>query len=528
MDSMSKEENTNCMVGMAQAFRRVMQGEMAQAFRDVSDGGHPRFILEKAVPYQNPNWDVAFQRVDNMKPNPISAENCLINSLSEINADQEFQEEITEYGLALKSIGKYSFKFYDDSIYYFDGVAYRNITENDAIGLIKQSLNKDMLYNTNFRYYPGVLKQILTERNLRLDEWPSMKNQNRIPFKNGVFDLTLKKLVPASSLDYIKTYIANDFNYNLNDMTGGYHIEKFFEECSCGDKEWKDIAWAIMGAIIGTAQFKKFFYLFGVPNSGKSVFCRLLEQLIGINSISFLAMDKLNGRFDLAVLIDKKLNICSDERSEPLKNISNFKKLTSGGLDSIIVERKHRNHVVFKTDMIKFLIASNHPPKLSNLEDVDAFFERMILLPFMRSVPERERDDELLNKLLAEKDYILNKAVRAYEKLLINNKIFPECNASYVLKTQWRYKLDMVDLFVNDFCELDWGYKTSNNLLYTGYEKYCNLLGEKPEQRDAFIEKLRIRFRLDETRVNEGNSKLRGTRGIRLKKLTVETTLTSV
>ena len=49
----------------------------------------------------------------------------------------------------------------------------------------------------------------------------------------------------------------------------------------------------------------------------------------------------------------------------------------------------------------KFIFASNHPIQLA--EDDEAFWERMVFLPFQYSVSKPEQDMDLLKKLLKEK-----------------------------------------------------------------------------------------------------------------------------
>ena len=88
-----------------------------------------------------------------------------------------------------------------------------------------------------------------------------------------------------------------------------------------------------------------------------------------------------------------------------IKDIGLFKQLTSGGSDVVTAEKKFGALGRPESRFIKFLFAGNHLPRLRETDD--AFWSRMVLVPFENQIKREERDPDLLDKLLKRSDYII-------------------------------------------------------------------------------------------------------------------------
>ena len=71
------------------------------------------------------------------------------------------------------------------------------------------------------------------------------------------------------------------------------------------------------------------------------------------------------------------------------------------------------------------LFASNHRILISGGPD-EAFFDRLVEVPFHNPVPKERQDPDLLKKLAGEADGICAKALAAYLRLRENSYIFPK------------------------------------------------------------------------------------------------------
>ena len=105
---------------------------------------------------------------------------------------------------------------------------------------------------------------------------------------------------------------------------------------------------------------------------------------------------------------------------------------------------------------MKFLFATNFPLRIDSNDP--AFLDRIIFLPFMKSVPKDERDPDLAKKLWKERDAIVTKALQYARKLMKQGWQFPpipdvDCikltglarNTYYKYKRQIREDAEMKD-----------------------------------------------------------------------------------
>ena len=87
---------------------------------------------------------------------------------------------------------------------------------------------------------------------------------------------------------------------------------------------------------------------------------------------------------------------------------------------------------------LRFLFGTNYPITLPREDDDDAFWERMVIIPFMRSVPSPEIDRNLLDKLLDERDDIVSLCLQNLSTVILNNYTFSPCPRGEEMKKSWR------------------------------------------------------------------------------------------
>lgn len=74
---------------------------------------------------------------------------------------------------------------------------------------------------------------------------------------------------------------------------------------------------------------KKAFLLYGIPHTGKSVLCALLERIIGVDATCHIDLAMLSRQEYAATLNSKLLNVAPDLKNEALKDVGFFKSLVS-------------------------------------------------------------------------------------------------------------------------------------------------------------------------------------------------------
>ena len=86
-------------------------------------------------------------------------------------------------------------------------------------------------------------------------------------------------------------------------------------------------------------------------------------------------------------------------------------------------ERKFQQPFSYKPTT-KLLFATNH--KITIAYKDEQFIERLVVLPFLNSVPPEDQDRKLLDKMKDERPAIFNKVLKAFKRLRDNNFIFTE------------------------------------------------------------------------------------------------------
>lgn len=129
------------------------------------------------------------------------------------------------------------------------------------------------------------------------------------------------------------------------------------------------------------------------------------------------------------------------------------------------IPRKYRDDALLER-RIKFVFSSNHPLIIDG-ED-EALMKRIVYLPFNYAIPDNQQDPDLGDKIWAERDAIVTKALYYARKLVQRNYIFPEI--PYVDSA----KYSPVKRFVQEICD------TSNinaevalSDLYEAYLFFC-------------------------------------------------------
>ena len=288
--------------------------------------------------------------------------------------------------------------------------------------------------------------------------------------KNGVYDVENEILLPHSPKYIACHYIDANYVEDKECPTFDKLLRCSFE----GNKIYITRFWMSLGDIcMETLEAKKFYYMGRASDSGKSVIGRFVESLFPARYVSNIELNDFNRNFAIAPIVGCALNTSLDMPASKLNNVavSKLKKFTGGDAFNVneknVPEFKYRNFA-------KFLFASNYSIEISNNDD--AFWNRLIYLPFNHTVPYEERDSGLFEKIYAEKDAIVSKALR-YAKKLIDNKFqFP---TDYELEKEvqsWRGRTsDSIEYFLDERCAISKDYKGELvKKLYSYYEDYCD------------------------------------------------------
>lgn len=305
--------------------------------------------------------------------------------------------------------------------------------------------------------------------------------EDYINFKNGLYNIHTKTLEPHDSNILYSRQVSTDY---IADATNKPVFDKFINDLcrsSSGDidTEKRDALAEIAGLAISNVyghRTKKAAILYSpVGNTGKSQFLALLGALIGADNIITIPLQNMNedkGRFAFANAGLIRLIMNGDQGKSTIRDSSVF-KAASGG-DYIKAEGKGKDikSLVFKGFII---IACNDLPYIAD-DKGDHIYRRMCIVPCTHEIPEKERDPNILSKMLKELPAIANWAIEGLHRLKNNRFNFTDIAAGKEYIDNYRKSSDTVFSFL-----MDEGYiitkdpkdKVVKSELFTAYKSYC-------------------------------------------------------
>lgn len=242
---------------------------------------------------------------------------------------------------------------------------------------------------------------------------------NYINCKNGVLLLDSQELVPFST-KFLTTH-SSKIEYDPD--AGCSLFLETLENIVDGDQEMVTLIQQIFGYSISNSMAANVaFWLFGTGRNGKSLLMSILAEIAGSENVSHLPLKDFNEKFALEICLNKRLNICDENKQVKDFDTAIFKSITSN--DKVHITRKHISAVDAQLD-IKLLMLFNKLPEIS--ECTPALTERLIILPFNKTFYLDEADPFLKQKLIGELQGILNWSIQGYQQLRDNGFKFPKC-----------------------------------------------------------------------------------------------------
>lgn len=241
----------------------------------------------------------------------------------------------------------------------------------------------------------------------------SLSDGRVISFSNGVLELQTGELL-ASDFKY-RIFYGISANFLGFYEQQAYYFDSFLHSISGGDQALKTRILEMIGYCLAPdVKGKCFFVLQGVGNSGKSVLCTLMQMLLNPDATMTMNAHELSREFAVAELHGKKLILSPDLPDEPLdsKTVSRLKQLT--GSDEVSSNVKFGAYTKFRSQAA-IVLATNHPLLIKSPDD--AFSDRAVVIPFRFAISRESRCLDLNEKLYAERDVIVSKAITAYMKL---------------------------------------------------------------------------------------------------------------
>lgn len=416
------------------------------------------------------------------------------------------------YGITRKLLNRHVWRCCEGRLYYYDAVkgCYGQISEHRLKTIIRNGWDEDVIKKLSRNAVMEITDRLITDPSIQVNEEYFNNYQHLMNFRNCTLDLSTDRILKHSPEYGFSSCINADYQ---SDAPVGRNFLSFIYQCTEGNEDKERHLQEIFGYLLSEYYAaKKVPFIIGQPNSGKSVLLNLVTVLVGEEHCAHVPLEDLHKRFVLADLFNKKLNICGELGTQGLGSIAAFKAIS--GNDTIAAEPKGGKRINYQSK-IKLLFAGNSMPPLQSAEITNAFFERLTFVLFNRTIPEEERDHDLLQKLIKyEAPYICQWAIEGVKRLMSKGFVFSESEESVNFKANYCAEQNTVADFVKNCCALQG--EVHSKMLYQEYTRHCSdncmtILG----RREFFAEISKLRVKKERFRIN-CSKPYWGYKGIRL------------
>lgn len=271
-------------------------------------------------------------------------------------------------------------------------------------------------------------------------------DENLINFKNGFLDVESMQLIPHDPEILSTIQLPCDW---IGAPTPTPVFDVFMGTLTDWDSETEELLLEFMGVCISNVKgwrMKKALFMVGPGDTGKSQLKSLTEQLLGKGNYVAIDLGEIEARFGTGNIYGKRLAGSSDMSFMTVDELKTFKKCTGG--DSLFAEFKGQNGFEFVYNGLLWF-CMNRLPRFGG-DDGDWVYNRIIQVECKNVIPLEEQDKKLLDKLFAERQGILYKAVMALKRVIDNGYRFTEPESVRAARKAYHDENNTVIAFFND------------------------------------------------------------------------------
>jgi len=296
----------------------------------------------------------------------------------------------------------------------------------------------------------------------------------RFNVANGTLDLTTGQLRPHSRSDLITKLSPVAFDPAAECEL----FDAFLWHVLHRDDDLYAYAQRLAGYLLtGKTCEQALHFLYGTGANGKTVFCDVLQELLGdyatVASPDLIMVRRHQGiPNDVARLRGVRAAFMNETSQGARFDEERLKDLTGG--DRLTGRFLHQEYFDFAPTH-KLLIRGNYKPTIRGTDE--AIWRRLHLIPFTVTIPQQERDRSLLEKLRPELPGILRWAVQGCLAWQRDGLKPPPAVVEAV--QQYREESDTLGRFIEEHCTVRKLAQVKSGAFFTRYQQFCEAAGER-------------------------------------------------
>ncbi|HEX8396398.1 MAG TPA: phage/plasmid primase, P4 family [Pyrinomonadaceae bacterium] len=362
-----------------------------------------------------------------------------------------------------------------DFIFAFNGEFWSELdreTIKNFLGAAAKNLGVKDLEAHHYEFRDKLYKQFLSAAHFE-----PVEADNRtvlINLQNGTFKITkeTQRLCKFAASDFLTYQLP--FKY---DETAAAPLFRRYLNRTLPEKELQDILAEFVGYVFTKyLKLERALLLFGTGANGKSVLFDILNALLGKTNITNFSLSDLLQEHNRALIANKLLNYGSEINAGTTRDI--FKNLVS--CEPIMARLKYGNSFLM-TDYAKLCFNCNELPR--DIEQTNAYFRRLLIIPFRVTIPEAEQDKTLASKIIeSELSGVFNWILEGLRRLLKNER-FTESEIIKAEVENYRKESDSAAMFIEEthFQKVsDKERATFLKVIYSEYKLFCQDYGFRP------------------------------------------------
>lgn len=327
--------------------------------------------------------------------------------------------------------------------------------------------------------------------------------------RNGTIDLQTNKFYKHRRADYITKISPVEYDKKATCP----RWLQFLSEVLAEDKALIGfIRRAIGYSLTGDVREHALFFCYGTGRNGKSVFFEVVRELFADYAIqadfaTFQSTRNDGPRHDLARMHGARFVSAIEARGDRSFDETVVKQMTGG--DTVTARNLYESAFEFRPQF-KLWLAANHLPLVK--EQTEAFWSRILMIPFAVTIPAHKRKKNLARVLIKELPGILNWALEGCVEWSRNGLMAPDTVRRAI--HDYKEEYDVLSEFFVARCELSKKFWTPRSALYQSFSDWWQeSRGRNPLSHTAFNRMVMERADIIQ-RKREG---VRGWRGVAVK-----------